>query len=358
MGAYCDQITMKNRSASDRCGLLAGGNWIIDQVKMIDVYPQPEQLANIRGQSEGTGGAPYNVLIDLARTGVPFPLYAAGLVGQDSLGERIRNTCRQHKIDLRHLGTTSQAPTSYTDVMTEQGHGRRTFFHARGANALWCGEDLDFKKIPVRIFHLGYLLLLDALDQPDTRYGTCAARLLARAQAAGVKTCADVVSEDSDRFAKIVNPALRHVDYCILNEIEAGKTTGFKIRPPGGELDTVALRHAAGALLQQGVRELVVVHFPEGAFARTRKGDDFWQPSLKLPAKYIAGTAGAGDAFCAGVLYGLHEGWDLPRCLLTGVCIAAASLADATCTAGVKSLKTSLALAKKFGFNPALDKAD
>ena len=67
----------------------------------------------------------------------------------------------------------------------------------------------------------------------------------------------------------------------------------------------MALRHAAGALLQQGVRELVVIHFPEGAFARTRKGEDFWQSSLKLPPKYIAGTAGAGDAFCAGVLYGL-----------------------------------------------------
>ncbi len=182
--------------------------------------------------------------------------------------------------------------------------------------------------------------------------------MLARAQAAGVKTSVDVVSEDSDRFARIVNPALRHVDYCILNEIEAGKTTGFKIRPPGGELDTVALRHAAGALLQQGVRELVVVHFPEGAFARTRKGDDFWQASLKLPAQYIRGTAGAGDAFCAGVLYGLHEGWDLQRCLLTGVSLAAASLADATCTSGVKSLNTSLALARKFRFNPRLDGAE
>jgi sugar/nucleoside kinase (ribokinase family) len=116
----------------------------------------------------------------------------------------------------------------------------------------------------------------------------------------------DVVSEDSDRFSKIVNPALKHVDYCILNEIEAGKTTGFKIRQPDNSLDTVALRHAAGALLQQGVRDLVVIHFPEGAFARTRKGEDFWQSSLKLPPKYIAGTAGAGDAFCAGVLMG-HE---------------------------------------------------
>jgi sugar/nucleoside kinase (ribokinase family) len=349
---------MKKKSANVRTGLLAAGNWIIDQVKMIDVYPQPEQLANIRSQSEGTGGAPYNVLIDLAKSGTPFPLHAAGLVGQDALGQHILDDCRRHRIDVQHLRTTPKAPTSYTDVMTEVGHGRRTFFHARGANALWCGDDLDFKKSNVRIFHLGYLLLLDALDQPDARFGTKAARLLARAQAAGVRTSADVVSEDSDRFARIVNPALKHVDYCILNEIEAGKTTGFKIRPPGGPLDTVALRHAAGALLQQGVRELVVVHFPEGAFARTRKGDDFWQPSLKLPPNYIAGTAGAGDAFCAGVLYGLHQDWDLQRCLLTGVCIAAASLADATCTAGVKSLSTSLALARKFGFGAALERGE
>jgi sugar/nucleoside kinase (ribokinase family) len=346
---------MKNKSATDRRGLLAGGNWVSDQVKLIDVYPQPEQLANIRSQSEGTGGAPYNVLVGLARSGTPFPLLAAGLVGRDALGEHILATCRQYKIDVQHLRTTPKAPTSYTDVMTEEGHGRRTFFHARGANALWEGDDLDFEKLNVRIFHLGYLLLLDALDERDARFGTKAARLLARAQAAGVKTCADVVSEDSDRFARIVNPSLRHVDYCILNEIEAGKTTGFKIRQPDGQLDTVALRHAAGALLQRGVRELVVVHFAEGAFARTRKGDDFWQSSLKLPSKYIAGTAGAGDAFCAGVLYGLHEGWDLQRCLLTGVCIAAASLSHATCTSGVKSLNTSLALARKFKFNPRLD---
>lgn len=349
---------MKNISTNGRRGLLAGGNWIIDQVKMIDVYPQPEQLGNIRSQSQGTGGAPYNVLIDLAKSGAPFPLMAAGLVGQDPLGQQILDDCRTHAIEVRHLGRTPKAPTSYTDVMTEQGHGRRTFFHARGANALWRGADLDFGRTRARIFHLGYLLLLDALDQPDGKFGTKAARLLAEAQAAGVKTSVDVVSEDSDRFAKIVNPSLCHVDYCILNEIEAGKTTGFKLRQSDGSLDKVALRHAAGALLQQGVRELVVIHFPEGAFARTRKGEDIWQASLKLPADYISGTAGAGDAFCAGVLLGLHEEWDLQKCLLTGVCIAAASLADATCTHGVKSLGSSLALAKKFKFNRRLQSDD
>jgi sugar/nucleoside kinase (ribokinase family) len=349
---------MRKPTGSSRKGVLAGGNWIIDQVKMVDVYPQREQLANIRSQSQGTGGAPFNVLVDLARLKAPFPLSAAGLVGKDTLGDEILSVCKQHKIDTKLLRSTEEASTSYTDVMTEIGNGRRTFFHNRGANALWDGEDLDFKKTKARIFHLGYLLLLDAMDAPDKVYGTKAARLLAEAQAAGLKTSVDVVSEDSDRFPKIVSPALKHVDYCILNEIEAGKTAGFKVRDLEGKLDTVGLKHAAGALLQMGVKEVIVIHFPEGAFARTRKGEDYWQSSLNLPAKYIAGTAGAGDAFCAGVLYGLHEGWELNRCLLTGVCAAAASLAHPTCTDGMLELNGCLALSKKYRPRLALDGED
>jgi sugar/nucleoside kinase (ribokinase family) len=345
---------LKTKTSNSRNGLLAGGNWIIDQVKMIDVYPQREQLANIRSQSQGTGGAPFNVLVDLAKLGVRFPLAAAGYVGKDLLGEQVFESCRKHKIDVKFLKGLASESTSYTDVMTEIGNGRRTFFHQRGANALWSGEELNFAKSKAKIFHLGYLLLLDALDGPDKVFGTRAARLLAAAQEAGLKTSVDVVSEDSDRFAGIVTPALKHVDYCILNEIEAGKTAGFKIRQPDGKLDTVALRHAAGALLQFGVRELVIIHFPEGGFARTRKGEDFWQSSLNLPAKYIAGSAGAGDAFCAGALLGLHEGWDLQKCLFTAVCAAAASLSDPTCTGGIQPLEATLALAKKYRPRPSI----
>jgi sugar/nucleoside kinase (ribokinase family) len=343
------------KTAASRKGILAGGNWIIDQVKLIDAYPQPEHLGNILSQYQGTGGAPFNVLVDLAKLGAAFPLTAAGRVGKDALGAEILAICKQHGIDTRFLAAAAGAPTSFTDVMTEQAGGRRTFFHQRGANAEWDAKGLDFKKSHAKIFHLGYLLLLDKLDEADAKYGTKAARLLAAAQAAGLKTCVDVVSEDSDRFNRIVTPALKHVDYCILNEIEAGRTAGFKTRGADGKLDTVAIRHTAGALLQQGVRELVIIHFPEGGFARTRKGEDVWQSSLKLSPKYIAGSAGAGDAFCAGVLYGLHEDWELPRCLLAGVCVAAMSLAHPTCTDGVKPLAACLALAKKFGFRPKLE---
>lgn len=348
---------MKIKASRQRRGILAGGNWIVDRVKLIDVYPQPERLANITAEFLGTGGGPYNVLLDLAQSGAPFPLIGAGLVGADAAGTAILADCRRRKIDARFLGQTDKTFTSYTDVMTERATGRRTFFYARGANALWDGRGLDFKKTPARLFHLAYLLALDALDVADEQFGTRAGRLLAAAKAAGLKTSVDVLSEDSDRFITHVRPALKYVDYCIVNEIEASKTAGLKVRMPDGRLDPVTLRHAAGALLQQGVRELVVIHFPEGALARNRRGEDVWQPALKLPAKYIKGTAGAGDAFCAGVLWGLHEDWDLQRSLRTGVCLAAAALADPTCTAGVKSLNTSLALAKKFGFQPRLEAA-
>ena len=202
--------------------------------------------------------------------------------------------------------------------------------------------------------HLGYLLLLDKLDVVNKEGITPAAKLLAAAQAAGLKTSIDVVSEASDRFKAVVVPALKFCDYAIINEYEAGQVTGFRIRKEG-VLDTVSLRHAAGAILQHGVKELVVIHFPEGCFARTRDGKDHWQPSLKVPDKHIAGTAGAGDAFCAGVLLGLHEGWELQKSLLTGVMAAAASLSDPTCTGGMKPLAVVETLKKKYGVRPLLE---
>ena len=88
-----------SQKGQKRRGVMGGGNWIIDQVKMIDVYPKPEQLANISGQSQGTGGSPFNVLVDLAKLGAGFPLYAAGLVGTDELGREIQSICKRLNIN-------------------------------------------------------------------------------------------------------------------------------------------------------------------------------------------------------------------------------------------------------------------
>ena len=192
---------------SKRSGLLAGGNWIVDAVKLIDVFPQQDALANIQSVSRGAGGSPFNILVDLAIMGAKFPLRGAGLIGSDENGKWIRELCAKNKIETAGLLTKEDAPTSFTDVMTVKNNGRRTFFHARGANALLGPEHFDFTKETAKHFHYGYLLLLDRMDQPSAMHGVVAAEVLERATKAGMKVSIDCVSEDSDRFPRIVKPA-------------------------------------------------------------------------------------------------------------------------------------------------------
>jgi sugar/nucleoside kinase (ribokinase family) len=343
---------MKKSKLSPRCGILAAGQWIVEHASLIVSYPPRGQGADIHRQCTVASGSSFNLLANLARWKAPFPLAGAGLLGRDAAGRLILDDCKRLRIDARWLGSTTLAPTASTAVMIEQGTGVRTSFHQRGANALWDGAGLNFTRSKARIFHLGSLLRLDALDAPQARFGAKSAALLHAAQQAGLKTSVAAVNEPGDRAARSILSALKFADYCILDEIEAGRAASFKIREANGRINPVSLRHAAGALLQAGVRELVILHFPEGGFIRQRKGGDVWQSSLNLPSPRITGAGGAGDAFAAAVLLGLHEGWDLPRCLLTAVCAAGAARMEPVGWTGVKSLPAALGLSRKFGHLP------
>ncbi|QYM79647.1 carbohydrate kinase family protein [Horticoccus luteus] len=339
-------------SNSDRRGLLAAGNFIVDHVKTIDVWPKQDALANIVGEVSANGGSPYNILINLTKLGAAFPLQAAGCVGADANGAFVREHCRSAGIAVGQLHELRDAATSYTDVMTVRSDGRRTFFHQRGANARFGREHVDFTVTRARHFHLGYMLLLDALDALDDAGKPGHADLLARARAAGLTTSVDCVSEESDRFASILLGTLPEVDLLFANDFEAEKLTGLRLGR-GEEVEPEQFRRAAAELLRLGVRQVVVIHAPEGVCAVTKSGEARWQPSVALPGRMIAGAAGAGDALAAGVLYGWHEGWPLERALELGTCAAAASLTHASCSEGVRTVEESLRFGRELGFRGA-----
>jgi sugar/nucleoside kinase (ribokinase family) len=73
-----------------------------------------------------------------------------------------------------------------------------------------------------------------------------------------------------------------------------------------------------------------------------------------MPQECITGTVGAGDAFAAGLLLGLHEDVPIEVALTYGVCAAAASLLDPTSPNGVKPLSECLQLVEEFGYRPTL----
>ena len=83
---------------SARRGIAAAGNWIIDHVKLIDVWPSEETLCNILDERRGSGGAPYNVLLDLHALDPSLPLTAIGVLGQDADGDFI-----EHDLSLIHI---------------------------------------------------------------------------------------------------------------------------------------------------------------------------------------------------------------------------------------------------------------
>jgi len=336
-----------------RNGILAAGNWIVDQVKIIDAYPQQDTLANIISVSASNGGSPYNILKDLSLLGAKFALEGAGLLGEDSFGAFILNECKLLGINCDQLFSRKGEVTSITDVMTVSGTGRRTFFHARGANGTFSESDIILEKSNSKIFHVGYLLLLTALDQLDQKGETGASRILKKARELGFKTSVDIVSESSDRFASVVKPSLPHTNFLFVNEFEAGKIVGDNLMKDG-KVSIPKAKIASGKLLDAGVKDWILLHFPEGALASHKDGTIVFQPSLAIPMEKIQGAAGAGDAFAAGVLYALHEDWNILQALELGVCSAGASLFHPSCSDGIPPLETFLGLGAEFGFKTNL----
>lgn len=329
-------------------GIVSGGNWIVDKIKIIDTYPLQDALANLLSHSVCNGGSPFNVLMALSKLGAAFPLAGVGLIGDDPEGRWIRERCKAYGVNTSSLAVHETAPTSFTDVMTVSSSGRRTFFHHRGANAFLGPEHFDFGVLQGRIFHLGYLLLLDRLDRTDPQFGTVAGRVLHAASQAGLKTSIDVVSEDSQRFAEIVLPTLPFVDYCILNEFELQRTSGVTTQVDG-KAHLPGIHAAAGQLIKAGVREHVIVHFPEGACALSADGTFHLRGSIQMPPSQIAGTVGAGDAFAAGVLLGLHNEAPIGDAITMGIAAAASSLMSTTTSDSILPIGECLALENRYG---------
>ena len=331
-----------------RKGICCAGNMIVDITYPIETWPKQNELTHItEGIQNSTGGSVCNTITDLARLDPSLPLYASGFAGYDAEGEFVLQEMGKYpNINLSMVKRDGR--TSFTAVMSNNQTKERTFFQHAGANAYYCEEHIDLDALDVDIFHIGYILLLPALDAEDDEYGTKMARLLHNIQKKGIKTSIDVVSETGDRFARLVTPALKYTNYCIINELEAQQTTGVVLRSADGTLHTENMPAALNKLKELGVADWAVIHCPEIGCGIDEKGEYYAVPSLKLPGGWIKGTVGAGDAFCAGVLYAAEMGWPMPEALKMGACAAAASLNAVSASDGVRSVAEVLKLYDRF----------
>lgn len=324
-------------------GIAVAGDLILDIIKLITRFPERNGLIRVLDKEYSLGGAVNNTGRDLAALDPEMPVRLVGIIGKDGEGDEILRQLGAYKnIDTSRI--LRQGLTSFTDVLTEQDSRARSFLFYGGSNDVFGAQHVDIQNLNCDLFHIGYILLLDALDAPDPEYGTCMARLLHDVQAAGIPTSVDVVSEVGDRYKKIVPPALAYTDYFIVNEIESGKTVGVELRDENDKLLVNRIPEVLEKLKALGIKKWVVIHAPEGGFGMDERGNYIALPSLKLPEGFIVGTVGAGDAFCAGVLHAAYKGESLEQAIRDGIASAACSLQAAGASAAMRPIAEVRAL--------------
>ncbi len=285
------------------------GNIICDIIKTIDGYPGEGMLENISSITRAVGGCVSNTAISLAKMKGNVEVSAYGRIGKDEYGNFVREKYAENSVDSSNIKIDTAA-TSFTDVFTVKSTGNRTFYQFRGANDNFCIDDVDFADLDCDIFHIGYILLLASMDEVDSDGVTNMAKLLKKVQERGIKTSVDVVSENSDRFERIVPPALKYCNYAILNEIESGRAVGLNPRNSDGSISEEKIKEILRRFMKLGVKDRAVIHAIEGGYAMDSEGKYTHVPAYTLPKGYIKGSVGAGDAFCAGALYALVNEYD------------------------------------------------
>lgn len=342
---------MADSGTPSRHGIISAGTWCVDRIKLVNQWPQEEHLADIVGTDQQGGGSAHNLGVDIRKLDSAIPVEAIGLTGSDEGGNFLLSKASQAGIDTSQLHRSTDTLTSFTDVISSAKTGKRTFFHYRGANDLLSPDHFDFSHTNGRILHLGLIgvhALLDAAWKQDPNGWVS---VLKSAQQAGIKTNLELVSIAPEKIRQIALPCLAHLDTLIVNEYELSALSNSDTCDGDGELGEKLCANSAEKLFEysdkhNGNLSLVVVHNPKHAFAITADKKTYSQPCFRIDKSHIKSSVGAGDAFAAGMLYGIHEQWDLDSTLELAHAVAASSLRSATTVGAVESVHECLSFAR------------
>lgn len=284
--------------------------------------PAPGQLVVVDDLPLDAGGCAVNTGVSLTKLGARAAV--VGMVGNDLFGEFIIDLMVQKGLDASGIGRSETRPTSKTIVIPVIGQDRR-FIHTFGANADLTAAHVDRDLVAQgKVLYVGGYLGLPGLDQVGL------ADILAFAKVQGAQTVVDVIvsSTAMDRVDDVLRAVLPHTDVFLPNDDEAALLTG--------ERDA---ERQAEAFLARGCGAAVITMGERGVLAKTAT------QTVRASAFRVDAVdpSGAGDAFDAGFIIGLLEGWDLPQTVRFACAVGASATMKSGCTPGVFTMAEALA---------------
>jgi len=255
------------------------------------------------------GGVGRNIAENLARIGADVRLVTA--FGSDLEARMLDRACRALGIDTRFSITTERYPGSrYLAVLDGAGDLAAAVSDMRALEAL-TPEALD-----PAVFAGADVVVLDT-----NLRGSTIARAAELADGAAL-----VLDPVSTAKAPLARPVLGRLAALKANLREAEELSG-----------AAGAAGAASRLLEMGVARVFVTMGPDGAWCADAHGAF----GIPAPATDVVNVTGAGDAFAAGVAWGLATGADLHGIARVASTLSALAL-ESECT--VSDRLTSAAL--------------
>jgi len=253
----------------------------------VEAIPEGGNVAFIDEIRLTVAGTAAGTAIDCAKLGLKT--LAVGAVGADEKGDFIVDTYTRHGVETWGVKRVHGVPTSAT-ILNIRPNGDRPALHNRGASDHLTIEEAEIAPICAgRFVHMGGSGLLAAFDGAPT------AAFLKACKGHGAKVTFDLIAPNEGTLA-LIEPALPHVDWFMPSMEEAAFISG---------LDEPA--DIARFFLDRGVGGCVFKWGEKGSFLATADGTTR-VPAFKVP---VTDTTGCGDAYCAGFIAGLAEGWDV-----------------------------------------------
>ena len=259
-------------------------------VRPVDALPDKGTLGLIPEMGMHVGGLAGVTAIVYSQLGGKSGF--VGRLGTDSFGDFLLARLEQEGVTTENVHRDPSHNSSATVALIDSA-GERTFLHHLGTNAEVCESDLDLDYIAqAKVFHWGGPGITPNLAGPVM------GRVFKGLQERGVQTAMDTCYDGTGTWGPLIEDCLPHLDIAMTSLEEARFYTG---QPDAPSIAAYFIEHGASrVLVKLGEKGLLV-----------REGDT----TLQLDAHNVAvmDTTGAGDAACAGFLYGCIHGWDLEQ---------------------------------------------
>jgi ribokinase len=279
-----------------RFDVIGFGALNVDKLYKVNKIAGPEEEGFIKGFEEACGGSAANTIVGLARLGCKVGFI--GKVANDREGKMLMEDFRREGVNTKGI-IRAETGRSGTVMGFVDEKGERALYVDPGVNDTISFEEIDVGyACQAKFIHLTSFVGEKSFE---------AQKRLVENLPKNVKVSLDPGELYARKGIKALNPILKRTFVFMPNSRELALLTGMEDYVKGAE-----------KMLELGVKVVAVKLGGRGCYV-TDGRENHHVEAFKVQ---IVDTTGAGDAFCAGFIYGLLNGKSLKECAKLGNFVA------------------------------------